>query len=97
MATDSTAPDIIRNVTFESNKAVGNPADPTRDEFDFGGNGSGSGRFGQLERLHDMGLRVAVLNTMRDVDTIADAQAVARVAPDTEFARVLVAQGHGAP
>jgi rSAM/selenodomain-associated transferase 1 len=40
----------------------------------------------QLARLHLLGLRVEMLPTFRDVDTIADARAVARLAPGGRFA-----------
>lgn len=42
----------------------------------------------QRRRLLDAGLRVAELPRLRDVDMIADARAVAAVAPDSAFARV---------
>jgi len=42
----------------------------------------------QLERLQSLGYRVQLLPMMRDVDTPADAAIVARVAPDTRFARL---------
>jgi len=41
----------------------------------------------QLRRLHALGMRVQSLDTLRDVDTIDDAEAVAALAPDTAFAR----------
>ena len=41
----------------------------------------------QLERLRGAGLRVRLLPPLRDVDTVADAAAVARAAPGTRFAR----------
>ncbi|AKU19190.1 glycosyltransferase [Luteipulveratus mongoliensis] len=41
----------------------------------------------QLERLNDAGLRVQHLSEIRDVDTPADADAVAALAPTTRFAR----------
>ncbi|MDE9364758.1 DUF2064 domain-containing protein [Luteipulveratus sp. YIM 133132] len=41
----------------------------------------------QRQRLRDAGLRVADLPELRDVDTPADADAVARLAPHTRFAR----------
>ncbi len=41
----------------------------------------------QLERLHALGRRVAVLPRLRDVDHYADAAAVAASAPDGAFAR----------
>jgi rSAM/selenodomain-associated transferase 1 len=40
----------------------------------------------QLRRLHDAGLRVAVLPALRDVDTAADAHAAAALIPDSRFA-----------
>jgi glycosyltransferase A (GT-A) superfamily protein (DUF2064 family) len=43
----------------------------------------------QLERLHELGLYTRALPELRDVDTIADALAVAEDAPRTRFARVL--------
>jgi glycosyltransferase A (GT-A) superfamily protein (DUF2064 family) len=43
----------------------------------------------QHERLIALGLRVHLLPVLRDVDTIDDARAVARIAPDTRFARTL--------
>lgn len=46
----------------------------------------------QRERLARLGLRRAELRALRDVDTWADALAVARVAPRTRFARALAAQ-----
>jgi hypothetical protein len=45
----------------------------------------------QLERFTKLGVRVGVLPSMRDVDTIADAKAVAAGAPGTRFARALEA------
>ena len=42
----------------------------------------------QLERLQSLGLRVRLLPTVRDVDTPADAAAVAQMAPDTRFGRL---------
>ena len=45
----------------------------------------------QRARLHALGLRVAELAALRDVDTIADARAVAAQAPRTRFARALAA------
>jgi len=41
----------------------------------------------QLERLRSAGLRVRILPPLRDVDTVADAAAVASAAPGTSFAR----------
>lgn len=43
----------------------------------------------QLDRLHAAGHRVGMLPTLRDVDTAADAQAVASAAPRTAFAERL--------
>jgi len=40
----------------------------------------------QLARLGELGLRTATLPCLRDVDTIADAHAVAALAPGTRFA-----------
>ncbi len=40
----------------------------------------------QLDRLRDAGLEVGLLPPLRDVDTAADAAAVAAAAPDTRFA-----------
>jgi len=45
----------------------------------------------QLARLHDAGLRVCQLPALLDVDTAADAYAVARLAPRTRFAAALAA------
>jgi rSAM/selenodomain-associated transferase 1 len=45
----------------------------------------------QRARLHALGLRVDEQPLLRDVDTFDDAQAVARVAPHTHFARALAA------
>ncbi|TFC90387.1 MULTISPECIES: DUF2064 domain-containing protein [Cryobacterium] len=45
----------------------------------------------QLQRLTDAGLRVSLLPTLTDVDTIDDAQRVAAIAPDGGFARTLAA------
>jgi hypothetical protein len=43
----------------------------------------------QHERLTKLGVRVGVQPLLRDVDTIADAKAVAAAAPGTRFARAL--------
>lgn len=43
----------------------------------------------QRDRLGELGLATTMLATMRDVDTPADAEAVAALAPSTRFARVL--------
>jgi len=45
----------------------------------------------QRERLSALGLRVAELPRLRDVDTIADARTVATTAPGTRFASALAA------
>jgi rSAM/selenodomain-associated transferase 1 len=45
----------------------------------------------QRARLAALGLRTAMLPSLRDVDTIADARAVAREAPDGRFAAALAA------
>ena len=42
----------------------------------------------QLDRLRGLGLQVALLPTMRDVDDAADAADIAAAAPDTRFARL---------
>ena len=42
----------------------------------------------QLARLRDAGLRVGMLPTLTDVDTIVEATSVAAAAPDTNFARL---------
>jgi rSAM/selenodomain-associated transferase 1 len=49
---------------------------------------AGTGRE-QRARLEALGLRVAALPPLRDVDTIADARAVAASAPQSTFARTL--------
>lgn len=49
----------------------------------------------QRARLHALGLRVAELPRLCDVDTFADALAVARVAPLTRFADAVAATGTG--
>lgn len=43
----------------------------------------------QRARLDDLGLTTALLPPLRDVDTIADAHAVAAIAPHTRFATTL--------
>jgi uncharacterized protein len=48
----------------------------------------------QRQRLADLGLRVAWLPWLRDVDTIEDARAVARACPGSAFAAALDAQRH---
>jgi hypothetical protein len=45
----------------------------------------------QRARLEALGLRPLLLPALRDVDTIADAEAVARAAPHTRFAAALAA------
>jgi glycosyltransferase A (GT-A) superfamily protein (DUF2064 family) len=50
----------------------------------------------QRARLHALRLEIAELPTLRDVDTIADARAVARMVPGTRFARRLRAMGFDA-
>lgn len=50
----------------------------------------------QRVRLTAVGLSTAPLPQLRDVDTIADARAVARAAPHTRFAAALLASGHAA-
>jgi uncharacterized protein len=47
----------------------------------------------QRGRLEQLGLRTAVLPMLCDVDTAADAEAVARVAPGSRFARAYAAIG----
>ncbi|WP_411558761.1 DUF2064 domain-containing protein [Plantibacter sp. MPB07] len=49
----------------------------------------------QLERLQDAGHRVGILSTLRDVDTVADAEAVAALAPKTTFAATFSAVSGG--
>jgi len=53
---------------------------------------AGTGR-AQHARLRALGLRVALLPALRDVDRIADAHAVARLAPHGRFARALALTG----
>jgi rSAM/selenodomain-associated transferase 1 len=50
----------------------------------------------QRRRLQELGLSVATLPWMRDVDTIDDAHAVARECPGSAFAAALAAQGRAA-
>ena len=50
----------------------------------------------QLSRLRALGLRVALLPALRDVDRIADARAVAALAPAGRFARALAVMGAAA-
>jgi uncharacterized protein len=45
----------------------------------------------QLRRLHELGMRVQILDTLVDVDTIDTALAVAEQAPHTAFAAALAA------
>lgn len=45
----------------------------------------------QLHRLHELGMRVQLLDTLTDVDTITTAYDVAREAPRTAFAAALAA------
>ena len=47
----------------------------------------------QHTRLRMLGLRVALLPALRDVDRIADARAVAKLAPSGRFARALAVTG----
>jgi uncharacterized protein len=47
----------------------------------------------QRRRLAELGIRVATLPSMRDVDTIDDAHAVAQECPGSAFAAALAAQG----
>jgi rSAM/selenodomain-associated transferase 1 len=47
----------------------------------------------QRARLHSLGLCVRTLPPLRDVDRIADARAVAALAPASRFARALAASG----
>jgi uncharacterized protein len=51
----------------------------------------------QIEALLDLGLRVAELPRMRDVDTIEDARIVAAAAPRTRFAAALAELDAGMP
>jgi uncharacterized protein len=46
----------------------------------------------QRQRLDELGLRVSTLPWLRDVDTIADAHAVARECPQSAFAAALAVQ-----
>jgi rSAM/selenodomain-associated transferase 1 len=46
----------------------------------------------QRRRLAELGVRIATLPWMRDVDTIEDAHAVARACPDSAFAAALAIQ-----
>lgn len=45
----------------------------------------------QLRRLHQLGLRVQLLNELSDVDTFDDALQVAALVPDTAFAHAVAA------
>ncbi|HXH36700.1 MAG TPA: DUF2064 domain-containing protein [Plantibacter sp.] len=45
----------------------------------------------QLDRLRSAGHWVGMLPTLRDVDTVLDAEAVAALAPDTSFAQTFAA------
>lgn len=47
----------------------------------------------QYERLRHLGMRVRLLPTVRDVDDITDARAVAKIAPASQFAARLRALG----
>jgi len=47
----------------------------------------------QHARLRMLGLRVTLLPALRDVDRIADARAVAKLAPAGRFARALAVTG----
>jgi glycosyltransferase A (GT-A) superfamily protein (DUF2064 family) len=47
--------------------------------------------FAQLTRMTELGLRVALLSELRDVDTFSDAVFVAGTAPHTRFARAVTA------
>ena len=47
----------------------------------------------QRARLRQLGLRVALVPALRDVDHIADARAVAALAPAGRFARALALTG----
>ncbi|TDD95892.1 TIGR04282 family arsenosugar biosynthesis glycosyltransferase [Jiangella asiatica] len=51
----------------------------------------------QAGRLRSLGLHVASLDTLRDVDTVADAVEVAAAAPSTETARVVHSLLAGTP
>jgi uncharacterized protein len=50
----------------------------------------------QRAQLEGLGMRVAELEELRDVDTINDARAVAAQAPTTRFAAALASLGYGA-
>ncbi|MCA5924623.1 DUF2064 domain-containing protein [Curtobacterium flaccumfaciens] len=49
----------------------------------------------QLARLTDAGLDVGILGELLDVDTVADAERVAELVPDSEFSRALRAETVG--
>jgi glycosyltransferase A (GT-A) superfamily protein (DUF2064 family) len=49
----------------------------------------------QAQRLRDRGLRTRLLQSLSDVDTVSDAQAVARLIPGSEFAKTLANLGLG--
>lgn len=51
----------------------------------------------QRERLRELGLRVHDQGTLRDVDTIGDARAVALQAPDYRFAQALASIDRSTP
>jgi rSAM/selenodomain-associated transferase 1 len=51
----------------------------------------------QARRLRELGLKVAALPALRDVDTIDDAREVALGAPETEFAAALAELGYLSP
>ena len=51
----------------------------------------------QRARLAELGLRTTELPPLRDVDTIADARAVAAAAPHSRFAAALAASGRSRP
>ncbi len=51
----------------------------------------------QRERLRELGLRVHDQRTLRDVDTIGDARAVALQAPDSRFAQALASIDRSTP
>ncbi len=48
----------------------------------------------QRRQLRALGIGISELPALRDVDTIADARAVAGPAPVTRFARALADSGH---
>ena len=55
---------------------------------------SSSTLYVQRRRLADLGLATTDLPALRDVDTMADARAVAAEAPASRFGRALIASGH---